>query len=154
MIDLARKSFFDAAQKSLTNASFRIFFFTEILHNIIVIMILQRFQTIYGISPLKTDIWLISFNFLIAFETVFVNRLAVKTKIKSIYLFMIELAFQLIDIAFHIIIFDDIMTISASIYGFEVIAKLDINMMIDISFVIPPHVVEMRDLDMRIIIEQ
>ena len=75
----------------------------------------------------------------------FVNIVAAKARIKPIYLLFIGSALQLIGLALFSTLTDDT-TISSSIYGFEVISGFGVGMVIGISLVIPPHVVEYRDL--------
>lgn len=110
-----------------------------------MITIPQRFQAVYGTSPLGAGVRLLPFNFLISFATVFVNIVAAKARIKPIYLLFIGSALQLIGLALFSTLTDDT-TISSSIYGFEVISGFGVGMVIGISLVIPPHVVEYRDL--------
>lgn len=98
-------------------------------------------------SPFKAGVRLIPFNFLLAFAAVFVNFLAAKARIKPIYLFMVGSALQLIGLALFTTI-SDATVIPAAIYGYEIITGFGIGMVIGISLLIPPHVVETRDLGM------
>lgn len=75
------------------------------------------------------------------------NILAAKAKIKPIYLFMMGSTFQLIGLALFTTISDD-RVIPATIYGYEIMTGFGIGMVIGISLLIPPQVVETRDLGM------
>ena len=105
----------------------------------------------YGTTPLGAGIRLIPFNFLISFASVFVNILAAKARIKPIYLLLTGSAFQLIGLALFTTLSDDT-TIPAAIYGYEIISGFGIGMVIGICLVIPPHVVETRDLGMLVLL--
>lgn len=98
-------------------------------------------------SPFGAGVRLIPFNFLLAFGAVFVNILAAKARIKPIYLFLVGSALQLIGLALFTIISDET-EIPAAIYGFEIMTGFGIGMVIGISLLIPPHIVETRDIGM------
>jgi hypothetical protein len=125
----------------------RISLFSGIPYNTVVITIPQRFQAVYGTTPLGAGVRLIPFNFLISFASVFVNILAAKARIKPIYLLLVGSALQLIGLALFTTITNDT-TIPAAIYGYEIISGFGVGMVIGICLVIPPHVVETRDLGM------
>lgn len=135
------------ANKSNSHESHRISLFSGIPHNTLVIAIPQRFQAVYGTSPLGAGVRLLPFNFLIAFATVFVNVIAAKARIKPIYLLLTGSALQLIGLALFTTISNETI-IPSAIYGYEIISGFGIGMVIGISLVIPPHVVETRDLGM------
>ena len=128
----------------------RISLFSGIPYNTIVITIPQRFQAVYGTSPLGAGVRLIPFNFLIAFASVFVNILAAKARIKPIYLLFIGSMLQLIGLALFTTLTDDT-KISAAIYGYEIISGFGVGMVIGICLIIPPHVVKTRDLGMLLL---
>lgn len=96
-------------------------------------------------SPFGAGVRLIPFNFLLAFAAVFVNVLAAKARIKPIYLFLVGSALQLVGLALFTTISDDT-AIPAAFYGYEIMTGFGIGMVIGISLLIPPHVVETRDL--------
>ena len=75
------------------------------------------------------------------------NIVAAKSRIKPIYLLFIGSLFQLIGLALFTTLSDDT-TIPAAIYGYEILSGFGVGMVIGISLVIPPHVVEARDLGM------
>ena len=133
--------------RSKSNEPHRISLFSGIPYNTVVITIPQRFQAVYGTSPLGAGVRLIPFNFLISFASVFVNILAAKARIKPIYLLLVGSALQLIGLTLFTTIPDDT-TVPAAIYGYEIISGFGIGMVIGICLVIPPHVVETRDLGM------
>lgn len=112
-----------------------------------VITLPQRFQAVYGTSPLGAGVRLIPFNFLISVASVLVNIVAAKARIKPIYLLFIGSSLQLIGLALFTTI-SDTTGIPAAIYGYEIIAGFGVGMVIGISLVIPPQVVETRDIGM------
>lgn len=116
-------------------------------YNIIVIDIPQRFQDIYGTSPLEAGVRLIPFNFLIATGTVFINVLAGKTHIPPIYLLFAGSVIQLIGLTLFSTL-PSSLTIPSVIYGYEVISGFGIGTVMGMLLLIPPQVVEPRDLGM------
>ena len=135
------------ASRSESNEISRISLFSGIPYNTIVITMPQRFQAVYGTSPLGAGVRLIPFNFLISIGSVLVNVIATKARIKPIYLLLIGSALQLIGLALFTTLPDGT-TIPATIYGYEIISGFGIGMVIGICLVIPPHVVETKDIGM------
>lgn len=113
----------------------------------VVIDIPQRFQAVDGISPLGAGVRLIPFNFLIALASVLVNIVAAKTRVPPIFLLLAGSIIQLIGLALFSTLPDN-GTVSSVIYGYEVVSGAGIGMVMGICLVIPPHVVEARDLGM------
>ncbi|KAF6221940.1 hypothetical protein HO133_001908 [Letharia lupina] len=117
-------------------------------YNIIVIDIPQRLQTVNGISPLGAGIRLVPFNFMIALGCILINVFAMRTRIAPIYLVFAGSIVQLIGLSlFSTLSSNDILTPAPSvIYGREVLSGFGIGMVWGMLLVIPPHVVEHRDL--------
>ena len=111
----------------------------------LVIIIPQRFQTVYNLSPIEAGVRLIPFNLLISFACVVVNIVAMKTRIKPIWLLFIGSTLQVIGISLFATLSDH-KTLNAPIYGFEIVSGFGIGMVIGILLVIPPQLVETRDL--------
>lgn len=123
----------------------RISFFSGVPYNIIVINIPQRFQGLYGTSPFEAGVRLVPFNFLIALGTVVANISAAKTRIRPIYLLFIGSTIQLIGLALFSTLSSDL-HIPSVIYGWEVLSGFGIGIVFGILLLIPPQVVEQRDL--------
>lgn len=110
-----------------------------------MINIPQRFQGLYGISPFEAGVRLIPFNFLIAVGTVVANISAAKTRIPPIYFLFIGSTIQLIGLALFSTLSSD-PHIPPVIYGWEVLSGFGIGIVFGILLLIPPQVVEPRDL--------
>lgn len=123
-------------------------FLSGIPYNIIVIDIPQRLQTVHGISPLGAGVRLIPFNFMIALGCILINVFAMKTRIAPIYLVFAGSIIQLVGIALlSTLSSTNIMAPAPSvIYGWEILSGFGIGMVWGMLLVIPPHVVERRDL--------
>ena len=128
---------------------FRTSFFSGVPYIIIVINIPQRFQGLYGTSPFEAGVRLIPFNFLIAFGIVVANISAAKTRIPPIYLLFIGSTIQLIGLALFSTLSSD-PHIPPVIYGWEVLSGFGIGIVFGILLLIPPQVVEQRDLGMDV----
>ena len=117
-------------------------------YNIIVIDIPQRLQTVNGISPLGAGIRLVPFNSMIALGCILINVFAMRTRIAPIYLVFAGSVIQLIGLSlFSTLASSNIMTPAPSvIYGWEILSGFGIGMVWGMLLVIPPHVVEHRDL--------
>lgn len=117
-------------------------------YNIIIIDIPQRLQTVNGISPLGAGIRLVPFNFMIALGCILINVFAMRTRIAPIYLLFAGSVVELIGLSlFSTLSSTDIMTTAPSVlYGWEVLSGFGIGMVWGMLLVIPPHVVEHRDL--------
>lgn len=117
-------------------------------YNIIIIDIPQRLQTDNDISPLGAGIRLVPFNFMIALGCILVNIFAMRTRIAPVYLVFAGSVIQLIGLSlFSTLSSSDIMAPAASvIYGWEVLSGFGLGMVWGMLLVIPPHVVEHRDL--------
>lgn len=116
-------------------------------YNIIIIDIPQRLQTVNGISPLGAGIRLVPFNFSIAIGCILINVFAMRTRIAPIYLLFVGSVIELIGLSLFSTLSNDIMTPAESIlYGCEVLSGCGIGMVWGMLLVIPPHVVEHRDL--------
>lgn len=110
-----------------------------------MINIPQRFQGVYGTSPFEAGVRLIPFNFLIALGSVLVNIFAAKTRIPPIYLLFVGSTIQLIGLALFSTLSSDL-HIPSVIYGWEVLSGFGIGVVMGILLLIPPQVVEHRDL--------
>lgn len=133
--------------RTCVDNNLRISLLSGIPYNIIVIDLPQRFQAVDGVSPFGAGVRLIPFNFLISFGSVVVNLVALKARIPPIYLLFAGSVFQMTGIAF-LSFLPEGKTVPSAIYGYEVLAGFGIGMMFGMCLVIPPHVVEARDLGM------
>lgn len=117
-------------------------------YNIIIIDIPQRLQTVNGISPLGAGIRLIPFNFMIALGCILINVFAMRTRVAPIYLVFAGSIIQLVGLALlSTLSSTNIMAPAPSfIYGWEILSGFGIGMVWGMLLVIPPHVVEHRDL--------
>lgn len=117
-------------------------------YNIIVIDIPQRLQTVNGISSIGAGVRLVPFNFMIALGCILINVFAKRTRVAPIYLVFAGSIIQLIGLSlFSTLSSDAIMTPAPSVlYGWEVLSGSGIGMVWGMLLVIPPHVVEHRDL--------
>ena len=117
-------------------------------YNIIIIDIPQRLQTVNGISPLGAGIRLIPFNFMIALGCIVINVFAMRTRIAPIYLVFAGSIIELIGLSLlSTLSSTNIMAPAQSvIYGWEVLSGFGIGMVWGMLLVIPPHVVQHRDL--------
>ena len=123
-------------------------FLSGIPYNIIIIDIPQRLQTVHGTSALGAGVRLIPFNFMIALGCILVNVFAMRTRAPPIYLVLAGSIIQLIGLSlFSTLSSSNIMTPApAVLYGWEVLSGFGIGMVWGMLLVIPPHVVEHRDL--------
>ena len=124
---------------------FRLSLLSGIPYNIIVIDIPQRFQAVYGTSPFGAGLRLIPFNFSIALSSVLINLIAGKTRIPPVYLLLVGSIIQLVGLALFSTLSDGL-TIPTVIYGWEVISGCGIGIVMGMLLVLPPHLVEPRDL--------
>ena len=117
-------------------------------YNIIIIDIPQRLQTVNGISPLGAGIRLIPFNFMIGIGCIFINVFAMRTRIAPIYLLFAGSVTELVGLSLlSTLSTNEIMTPAPPVlYGWEVLTGFGIGMVWGMLLVIPPHVVEHRDL--------
>ena len=99
----------------------------------------------YGTSPFGAGLRLIPFNFSIALSSVLINVIAGKTRIPPVYLLLVGSIIQLIGLALFSTLSDDL-TIPRVIYGWEVISGCGIGIVMGMLLVLPPHLVEPRDL--------
>ena len=117
-------------------------------YNIIIIDIPQRLQMVNGVSPLGAGVRLIPFNFMIALGCIVINVFAMKTRIAPIYLVLAGSIIELIGLSLlSTLSSTNIMAPAQSvIYGWEILSGFGIGMVWGMLLVIPPHVVERRDL--------
>ncbi|KAM0308054.1 hypothetical protein ACHAO8_010387 [Botrytis cinerea] len=113
--------------------------------NAVTINIPQRFQVVNGMSPVAAGVRLIPFNALIAFGTVIANILVGKAHIPLICLMLIGSILQIVGISLMSTIPNG-SDVNPAIYGYEAIAGLGIGIVYGMVIVIPPHIVERRDL--------
>ena len=116
-------------------------------YNIIVIDIPQRFQAVYGASPFGAGLRLIPFNFLIALSAVLINIFAAKTRILPVYILFAGSIIQLVGLALFSTLSTSL-SVPSVIYGWEVLSGCGIGIVMGMLLVLPPHVVEARDLGM------
>lgn len=105
----------------------------------------QRFQAVDDVSPFGAGVRLIPFNLLIALGSVAVNLVASKARIPPIYLLFTGSALQIVGIALFSFLPEE-GAVPAAIYGYEVLIGFGIGMVFGMCLIIPPHVVEARDL--------
>ena len=114
-------------------------------YNVIVVDTPQRFQAIDGVSAFGAGVRLIPFNLLVALGSVVVNLVAARTRIPPIFFLFAGSILELTGIAL-LSSLPDGKAIPSAVYGYEALAGFDIGMMFGMCLVIPPHVVEARDL--------
>lgn len=90
---------------------------------------------------------LIPFNLLAAFGSVAVNVVAVKARIAPIFLVLAGSCLEVVGVTLLSHLPED-GTFTSAIYGYQVIAGFGIGCMFGILAVLPPHLVENRDLGM------
>lgn len=105
----------------------------------------QRFQTVHGATPFGAGLRLIPFNFVIALSSALINVLAAKTRIPPVYLLFAGSVIQLVGLVLFSTLPDGL-TAPSVIYGAEVLSGCGIGIMMGLLIIIPPHVVEARDL--------
>ena len=99
----------------------------------------------YGTSPFGAGLRLIPFNFSLALSSVIINIVAAKTRISPIYLLFAGSIIELIGLALFSTLSNEL-TIPSVIYGWEILSGWGIGTVMGMLLVIPPHVVERRDL--------
>lgn len=99
----------------------------------------------YGTSPFGAGLRLIPFNFSIALSSVLINLIAAKSRIPPIYLLLAGSIIELVGLSLFSTL-PDRLTIPSEIYGWEVISGCGIGMVMGMLLVLPPHLVEPRDL--------
>ncbi|MCJ1353999.1 MAG: hypothetical protein MMC33_003986 [Icmadophila ericetorum] len=114
-------------------------------YNIVSIDLPERFQTIDGFSPLQAGIRLLPFNAVTAFGGILVNVIAGKTRILPIYLILVGAIMELVGLALLTTLPQN-GTFSHNIYGYQALTGLGICVVLGIAPVLPPHLVEARDL--------
>lgn len=126
------------------NESHRMSFLSGVPYNIIVIDIPQRFQTINSISPFSSGLRLIPFNFSISIASIIVNIIA-KRRIPPIILLLIGSIIQLVGMSLFSTLPEN-GTLPDTIYGWEVLTGFGMGWVMGICLLLPPAVVEGRDL--------
>ncbi|KAF4636426.1 hypothetical protein G7Y89_g1666 [Cudoniella acicularis] len=113
-------------------------------YNVVTIDIPQRFLAVDGVSPFGAGLRLIPYNFLISLGSVLVNVVAAKFKILPIYLLLIGSVLQLVGVTLLSTIRGE--TLFAAMYVYEALTGFGVGMIFGICLVIPPRVVEKRDI--------
>ncbi|PQE19202.1 major facilitator superfamily transporter protein [Rutstroemia sp. NJR-2017a BBW] len=126
------------------NESHRMSFLSGVPYNIIVIDIPQRFQAIDSISPFTSGLRLIPFNFSISLSSILVNIIA-KRRIPPIILLFIGSIIQLLGMSLFSTLPEN-GTLPNTIYGWEVLTGFGMGWVMGICLLLPPAVVEGRDL--------
>ncbi|KAF7899396.1 hypothetical protein EAE99_012317 [Botrytis elliptica] len=119
-------------------------FLSGIPYNIIVIDIPQRFQAIDSISPFTSGLRLIPFNFSISLSSILVNIIA-KQRVPPIILLFIGSIIQLVGMSLFSTLPEN-GTLPNTIYGWEVLTGFGMGWVMGICLLLPPAVVEGRDL--------
>jgi hypothetical protein len=114
-------------------------------YNILIINIPQRFQDLDGASPLTSAVRLIPFNALIAVTCVFVNIFLMKSGTPCVYFLLLGSLIQVGGLAWFAVLPQD-GTLPSTIYGCQVITGFGIGCILGITLLMPPLVVEKRDL--------
>lgn len=105
----------------------------------------QRFQAVNNIAPFGAGVRLIPFNFSISFASILVNIIAGKARVRPIFLLMFGSIVQLIGLSLYSTLpADGILHIA--IYGYEVVTGFGIGFVMGVCLLLPPAVVERRDL--------
>lgn len=99
----------------------------------------------HGVRPFGAGLRLVPFNFLIALSSVLVNIFADKTRCPPIYLIFIGSLIELVGLALFSTLPDDV-AVPSVIYGWQVLSGWGIGMVMGMLLVMPPHVVEKRDI--------
>lgn len=116
-------------------------------YNILIINIPQRFQELDGASPMAAAVRLIPFNLLIAITCVMVNIFVMKTGVPCIWVLLFGSIVQVGGLAWFCVLPDD-GTLPSTIYGCQVLTGFGIGCVLGITLLMPPLVVEKRDLGM------
>lgn len=124
----------------------RISLLSGLPYNLITIDVPQRFQTVYGQSPVNAGVRLLPFNAFVAVFGAATPGIAGRTKIAPIWFLLLGSTLQLIGI----ILFSTLSTnvtnsIPGANYGYEALTASGIGMCFGMSLVLPPHLVEKRD---------
>jgi hypothetical protein len=114
-------------------------------YNLLIINIPQRFQELDGASPLTAGVRLIPFNALIAVTAVFVNILLMRTGIPCVYFLLLGSIIQVGGLSWFAVLPQD-GTLPSTIYGCQVITGFGIGCILGITLLMPPLVVEKKDL--------
>lgn len=120
-------------------------FLSGVPYNIIVIDLPQRFQAIDSVSPFGAGLRLIPFNFSISFASIVVNIIA-KSRIPPIVLLMVGSIIQLVGMVLLSTLPENGMGLPTTIYGYEVLTGFGMGFVMGICLLLPPAVVEPRDL--------
>ncbi|KAF7872913.1 uncharacterized protein EAF02_008984 [Botrytis sinoallii] len=119
-------------------------FLSGVPYNIIVIDIPRRFQAIDSISPFTSGLRLIPFNFSISLSPILVNIIA-KQRVPPIILLFIGSIIQLVGMSLFSTLPEN-GTLPNTIYRWEVLTGFGMGWVMGICLLLPPAVVEGRDL--------
>lgn len=114
-------------------------------YNVLIINIPQRFQDVGGTSAMTAAVRLIPFNLLISFTGVIVNVVVAKTGIACLWFLLFGSIMQVGGLAWFCVLPDD-GTIPSTIYGAQILTGFGIGCVLGITLLMPPLVVEKRDL--------
>ncbi|KAF2836638.1 MFS general substrate transporter [Patellaria atrata CBS 101060] len=120
-------------------------FLSGIPYNVLIINIPQRFQDVGGESPMTSAVRLIPFNLLISFTCVIVNVVVGRTGIACIWFLLSGSIAQLVGLSWFCALPTD-GTIPSTIYACQIFTGLGIGCVLGITMLMPPLVVEKRDL--------
>ncbi|RYC59484.1 hypothetical protein CHU98_g6719 [Xylaria longipes] len=109
-----------------------------------VFILPQRFQLVYGMSGLDAGVRLIPFTAVIPIGSIFASILAGKTKIPPVYLLLLGSALQVL--GFTLIgTLPSTLYIPSSIYGSQILAGWGCGINFSLLFILIPFVNEKRD---------
>jgi MFS family permease len=120
-------------------------FMSGIPYNILIINIPQRFQDLNGASPMASAVRLIPFNLLIAITCVMVNVFLMKSGTPCVYFLLFGSIIQVGGLAWFSVLPQD-GKLSAQIYGCQIITGFGIGCILGITLLMPPLVVDKKDL--------
>ena len=114
-------------------------------YNILIINIPQRFQDLDGASPFTSAVRLIPFNLLIAITCVLVNVFLMKSGVPCVYFLLLGSLIQVAGLAWFCVLPQD-GTLPSTIYGCQIITGFGIGCILGITLLMPPLVVDKKDL--------
>lgn len=110
-----------------------------------MVILPQRYQIVNGLGAIDAGIRLTPFNALISFSSVLVSGILAQTRIAPVYLIAAGSVLQLAGLVPMAYLSDD-GNLESSLYGFQVLAGLGVGIAFGVAVLLPPVLVERRDL--------